>query len=172
MSAHRALVPLNPILTFSMIVGAALRRLRRRHSITQGDLAAALRMGQSALSKLERGEVEFTTSTLFAAAQAINQIANHPVHRPDPRRINAATLSLTDNAVVLAWPVPVSAIEVLKTAHAAAVDCAGDGVTVLFCSPSRLEDSQKIRVLGSAAIERRLERGERAMGGKNGPDKS
>lgn len=47
-----------------MTAGALLREVRRRHGITQAQLAARARTSQAAISRIERGLVSPTVATL------------------------------------------------------------------------------------------------------------
>lgn len=146
---HRTLAPLNPIVTYSMLIGGAFRRYRRALGIEQGGIARATGILQSAISKMERGQTPFTVSNLSAAVQQLNALSDRPF----------GTLGLDgsrclDPAIVDS---PVSPIEVLQLAQVAAINCARDGVTVLFTKPSQIKSFQTVRVLGRDAIGLRLD---------------
>jgi len=49
-----------------LVIGRQLRALRRQHGMTQQELAALTGIGQSEISKIERGEANSTQDTLTA----------------------------------------------------------------------------------------------------------
>jgi len=142
---HRALVPLNPIVLHSMLIGAAFRRYRKAFGIDQRLTARALGVSQSSLSKRERGDQPFSVSDLCSAVQQLNALALSST---------SEGLQFLDAGICER---PVSVIQVIQLAQVASMNCAQDGVTVLFSAPTRIKHFQLLRLLGRDAINLRLE---------------
>ena len=59
------------ITTYSAIVGQVLANLRQERDVKQGELAAAVNIGQSTWSRIEKGEVAISIDQLARAAAAL-----------------------------------------------------------------------------------------------------
>ena len=59
------------VVPYNTLVGKAIGELRAKAGMTQGELAAALEIGQSAYSKLESGQASMTLVQLRLVAQAL-----------------------------------------------------------------------------------------------------
>lgn len=141
MGAHRTLVPTNPVVTFGMMVGAALADFRRRAGVTQKDAATGAGMSQSALSKTERGDSALTAERLSTLVAFVNYYSG-PGHE---RFTSGEVLDLADGMSAVAY---------------------GAGVTVLMRGSAGLAPGVAARLVGRKALEAMMER---ARGGEVAP---
>ena len=58
--------------SYSAIVGQVLSNLRQEQDIKQGDMSAAVNIGQSTWSRIEKGEVALSIDQLARAANRLN----------------------------------------------------------------------------------------------------
>jgi transcriptional regulator with XRE-family HTH domain len=138
MGAHRALLPTNPVVTFGMMVGAALADFRRRAGVTQKDAARGAGISQSALSKTERGDSALTAERLSTLVAFVNYYSG------------PGSESYTSG-------------EVLDLADGMSAVAYGAGVTVLMRGPAGLAPWVAARLLGREALAAMMER---ARGGE------
>jgi transcriptional regulator with XRE-family HTH domain len=78
--------------------GELLREARRRHGLTQAQLAARARTSQAAISRIERDLVSPTVSTLAGLLELMGEeldLGAHPVDYGFDRTLFAQTLSGT-----------------------------------------------------------------------------
>ena len=81
-----------------MTAGELLRAARRRHGLTQRQLAARARTSQAAISRIERGRVSPTVDTLAELLWLMNErleLGAEPVEWGHDPTLNQANLSVS-----------------------------------------------------------------------------
>jgi transcriptional regulator with XRE-family HTH domain len=84
-----------------MTAGELLRDARRRHGLTQRQLAARARTSQAAISRIERGLVSPSVDTLAELLWLMNEelvLDAEPVNWGHDRTLNESNLALTPEA--------------------------------------------------------------------------
>jgi transcriptional regulator with XRE-family HTH domain len=83
-----------------MTAGQLLREARRRHGLTQAQLAARARTSQAAISRIERGLVSPTVETLGQLLYLMNEqllLNDEPIEWGHDVTLNEAKLAMSDD---------------------------------------------------------------------------
>lgn len=71
------------VVPYNTLVGKAIEELRAQHGVTQAAMAAALKVGQSAYSKLESGQAAMTLAQLRLIAEHLHCEPHQILKRAD-----------------------------------------------------------------------------------------
>ena len=77
MSNKKSKTPMKPATTFGLVLGSVVIKNRKRQALSQAAASSVMGLPRTSLSRLERGQANFTVTQLRRAASAFNTQVSH-----------------------------------------------------------------------------------------------